>query len=348
MKKLSTTAFRKELLEWNSTANFRQMPWKGEKDPYKIWLSEVMLQQTRVEQGLPYYDRFIKAFPTVKKLAAAKDTEVFKLWEGLGYYSRCRNLLETARKIHTDYGGKFPATYQEILALKGVGAYTAAAIASFAFNLPHAVVDGNVIRVLGRVFGIGIISDTTEGKKYYGELAQNLLHKEHPGIYNQALMDFGATVCKPVPLCEDCPFMEECIAYRQGAVKLYPVKTPKAARQERNLKYLFLMHNEKVLVRERTSKNIWRNLYEFYLFEQGNFPPEKEMKALFGKTFRQLKTHHFEQLLTHQKLNIEIMVAEVKDSFAPPDNFFWHNMEKLKNLPFPKTLRDFIIKEIRF
>src|SRR5579859_1431456 len=189
--------FTKTLLGWNSSGNFREMPWKGEKDPYKVWLSEVILQQTRVQQGWAYYEKFINAFPTIKDLAAALEQKVFKLWEGLGYYSRCRNLIATARKISDEYNGRFPHTYEEILALKGVGPYTAAAIASFAYNLPHAVVDGNVVRVLARFFGITTAADTTSGKKQFAELATALLDPSQAGIYNQAIMDFGATVCTP-------------------------------------------------------------------------------------------------------------------------------------------------------
>ncbi len=189
------------LMRWNRLQNTRQMPWKGEKDPYKIWLSEIILQQTRVEQGLKYYEKFVSNFPEVHKLAAAKDEKVYKLWEGLGYYTRCRNLIESARFISKNLNGKFPSTFDNILALKGVGHYTASAIASFAYNLPHAVVDGNVFRVLSRFFGIKTPIDSTKGKKLFTQLAIELLDKKKPGIYNQGLMDFGAVICKPqVPL----------------------------------------------------------------------------------------------------------------------------------------------------
>src|ERR1700761_3372426 len=171
--------FTKVLLKWHSTLNFREMPWKGEKEPYRIWLSEVILQQTRVDQGWTYYEKFIRAFPTVHDLANAPDDQVFKLWEGLGYYNRCRNLIATAKAISTNFNGQFPSTYDEILALKGIGPYTAAAIASFAFDLPHAVVDGNVMRVLARYFGMDIPIDTTAGKKAYTELAGSLLDRKH-------------------------------------------------------------------------------------------------------------------------------------------------------------------------
>jgi A/G-specific adenine glycosylase len=198
--------FAAALLHWHSKDNTRDMPWKGEKDPYKIWLSEIILQQTRVEQGLSYYRRFVDAFPTISALATANETKVFKLWEGLGYYSRCKNLIATAKKINNEFGAVFPDQYQDILQLKGVGPYTAAAIASFAFDLPHAVLDGNVFRVLARYFGVAIPIDSTRGRHYFTQLANQLLDKRRPGIYNQALMDFGALVCKPQsPLCRQCP-----------------------------------------------------------------------------------------------------------------------------------------------
>ena len=197
--------FIANLLKWNNTDNKREMPWKGEKDPYKIWLSEIILQQTRVDQGLAYYNEFVKTFPTVRDLAKAPETKVFKLWEGLGYYTRCKNLLATAKIIHESLNGKFPDEYEAILALKGIGPYTAAAIGSFGFNLPHAVVDGNVFRVLARYFGIAVPTDSTAGKKMFTALANELLDKDQPGIYNQALMDFGAVICKPqLPLCATC------------------------------------------------------------------------------------------------------------------------------------------------
>ena len=192
-------------MEWHTKYNNRKMPWKGVKDPYKIWLSEVILQQTRVDQGMAYYERFVQNYPSIKDLAAAKDEAVFKLWEGLGYYNRCKNLLYTARLITNTYGGKFPSAYEEIIALKGVGPYTAAAIASFAFNKPFAVVDGNVFRVLSRLFAIDSAIDSSIGKQKFTALAQEVLDKENAGLYNQAIMDFGATVCKPInPHCNTC------------------------------------------------------------------------------------------------------------------------------------------------
>ena len=220
------------------------MPWKGEKDPYKIWLSEIILQQTRVEQGLSYYLRFIEKFPTVDDLANADDNTIFKMWEGLGYYSRCRNLIATARHISNELGGYFPKTYDEILLLKGVGAYTASAIASFAYDLPYAVVDGNVNRVIARFFGLHIPVDSSAGKKLLTAQANALLDKKAPALYNQAIMDFGATVCKPrLPLCSTCFLSRYCKAYNEDMVALLPVKEKKLIRKSRWF-YYFLIEKD--------------------------------------------------------------------------------------------------------
>ena len=241
------------------------MPWKGEKDPYKIWLSEIILQQTRVEQGLKYYERFVANFPDVHKLAKAKDEKVYKLWEGLGYYSRCKNLLETARFISKKLKGNFPDKFEDILSLKGVGHYTASAIASFAYDLPHAVVDGNVFRVLSRVFGIKKPIDSNEGKKLFTQLAGELLDKKHPGIYNQALMDFGAVVCKPYPLCNSCPMKDHCAAFKNDLIDKLPVKEKKIEIKTRWFNYLVIENNSRFYIRNRIDNDIWNNLNEFVL-----------------------------------------------------------------------------------
>jgi A/G-specific adenine glycosylase len=217
--------FTEILMKWHKQHNSREMPWKGEKDPYKIWLSEIILQQTRVAQGWQYYTNFITRYPTIGQLAKAPDQEVFKLWEGLGYYNRCKNLLFTARQIVNEKNSIFPNQYEDLLALKGVGPYTAAAIASFAYNLPYAVVDGNVFRVLSRYFGIDDPIDSAKGKQVFTELAGKVLWKKEAGLYNQAIMDFGATVCKPfAPACSICPLQKYCRAFKEGRVNQLPVK----------------------------------------------------------------------------------------------------------------------------
>lgn len=260
--------FTSLLMDWNKNDNKRKMPWKGEKDPYKVWLSEIILQQTRVDQGLDYYNRFVERYPTIFDLAKAQDSEVFKLWEGLGYYTRCKNLLFTARFIVNTYRGNFPSSYEEIKSLKGVGPYTAAAIASFCFNLPYAVVDGNVFRVLSRIYGISTATDTIKGKQQFSKLAFEMLDKNEPGRYNQAIMDFGATVCKPLlPACSVCPMQVICVAYKTAAVNDFPVKEKTLTRKERWFNYFILYAEGRILVHKRSGKDIWQNLHEFFLFE---------------------------------------------------------------------------------
>ena len=255
------------LMQWNRQQNTRKMPWKGEKDPYKIWLSEIILQQTRVEQGLRYYEKFIANFPDIHRLANAKEKRVYKLWEGLGYYSRCKNLIVTARFISKKLKGKFPDKFEDILKLKGVGHYTASAIASFAYNLPYAVVDGNVFRVLSRIFGIKKPTDSIEVKKLFTQLAFELLDKKQPGIYNQALMDFGAVICKPYPLCNVCVFRGHCFAFRNQLVDKLPVKEKKIRIVTRWFNYLVIQNNKKIFIHKRSASDIWNNLHEFVLIE---------------------------------------------------------------------------------
>ncbi len=240
--------FQRELRVWNEEKNTRSMPWKGEKNPYRIWLSEIILQQTRVEQGWKYYQNFIDRYPFIADLASAPEGEIYKLWEGLGYYSRCKNMIAAAKLISGSYKGIFPKKYDDIRTLKGVGPYTAAAIASFAFNLSFAVVDGNVYRLLSRYFGISLPIDTTGGKKYFLHLATELLSKTEPGIYNQAIIDFGATICKPLPLCLVCPLKTKCIAYNQDMVKVYPVKRKKTSR---TIRWFWKLYHQKTRCENR-------------------------------------------------------------------------------------------------
>ena len=244
------------------------MPWKGESDPYKIWLSEIILQQTRVEQGWAYYEKFLKNFPTIFKLAAARDEKVFKLWEGLGYYNRCKNLLFTARQIVKERKGKFPQTYEELLLLKGVGPYTAAAIASFAYNLPYAVVDGNVFRVFSRFYGIATPIDTPKGIILFNKIANENLSQTQAGVYNQALMDFGATICKPLaPLCISCPLQKKCKAFTQQQVSLLPVKLKTIQKKNRYFDFIIFQYQKTYFIQKRVLTDIWSNLYQFYLIE---------------------------------------------------------------------------------
>lgn len=273
--------FCQQLFSWHA-GHRRPLPWKGERDPYKVWLSEIILQQTRVEQGLPYYERFTATYPTVRRLAEAPLDEVLKLWEGLGYYSRARNMHAAARHIASELHGIFPDTYAGIRALPGVGDYTAAAIASFVFGLPHAVLDGNVYRVLARFFGIETPVDTPAAKREFQALAQQLLDPERPGAYNQAIMDFGAGHCTPrQPACATCPLAERCVALQTGAVQRLPAKNRASAKQQRFFVYAVFFQGKNVWVRKRDADDIWKNLFEFPLLELPEAP--NDPNALPGR-----------------------------------------------------------------
>ncbi|MEO6489608.1 MAG: A/G-specific adenine glycosylase [Ferruginibacter sp.] len=344
--------FTTQLLEWNHIDNDRMMPWKGEKDPYKIWLSEIILQQTRVEQGRAYYNRFINQFPTIQQLASATDITVFKLWEGLGYYSRCKNLLETARFISGSLAGIFPRTYDEILQLKGIGPYTAAAISSFAYDLPHAVVDGNVMRVLARFFAIGDPVDSTVGKKLFTSVAGKLLDTKSPATYNQAIMDFGATVCKPQsPLCSSCCLVSKCAAFRSGSVDLYPVKINKLVKRNRWFYYIVAEYKGKFLIRKRTRKDIWQNLYEFILVENDKIITYKKLlftkkiAMIIGDNYKVLGiSKQYRQQLTHQTIHGCFIHIEW-DKKHQLDEFIAVTRSGLDKLAFPRFITKYFADE---
>jgi len=331
------------------------MPWKGEKDPYKIWLSEIILQQTRVEQGLAYYNNFLKTFPTITELACAPDQKVFKLWEGLGYYSRCRNLIATARIITEKYKGSFPRNYEEILALKGIGPYTAAAIASFAFNLPYAVVDGNVFRVLARVFGMDEPIDSTTGKKTFHQLASRLLDAQQPALYNQAIMDFGATVCKPAaPLCTDCFLKKNCVAYIGNRVSELPVKEKKIKITTRNFYFFIIKHKNKIAVKERVAKDIWQHLYEFPLIELlQNQSSEEAVTAarqqgwFSDKSTVKIGNTIYRQKLTHQAIAAVFLEVEVSRAPAALREYDWADRKELGTYSFPKIIHNYLSAEVK-
>jgi A/G-specific adenine glycosylase len=343
--------FTHALMQWHSTKNKREMPWKGEKDPYKIWLSEIILQQTRVEQGLAYYEKFIVNYPTIQKLAAAKDETVFKLWEGLGYYNRCKNLLHTARFVSNELNGKFPNRYDDIIALKGIGPYTAAAIASFAYNQPYAVVDGNVFRVLARVFGIGTPTDSTQGKQAFTTLANEVLDNKRPGLFNQAIMDFGATICKPaLPLCSQCPMQKFCIAYANGRVNQLPIKEKVLTKKSRWL-YYFLFENEgKILVNKRDGKDIWQSLYEFYLLETeaqitwSDTTINQWLQQQFGikkASIQHISPIHKQQL-THQLIKGQFIKIILPTKPVALQHYKWQPVKQMNKLAFPKFINAYL------
>lgn len=268
---MNFSQFAPKLLHWYQRHR-RDLPWRQTADPYRIWLSEVILQQTRVAQGMPYYLKFVETFPTVASLAAAEEREVLRLWQGLGYYSRARNLHQTAKLVADQYGGHFPGTYNELLKLRGIGPYTAAAVASFAFGERVAVLDGNVFRVLARVFGIETDIASNAAKKEFTQLANQLISPDDPATYNHAIMDFGATQCVPVsPQCLFCPFAFDCEANASGRQSVLPVKIKKGTVRERYFHYLVLERGEYLALRERTGRDIWTGLYDFYLVEGEEF-----------------------------------------------------------------------------
>lgn len=315
--------FSKEIILWYRQ-NKRDLPWRKTKDPYRIWLSEIMLQQTRVAQGLPYYEKFIEAFPTVFDLANAEETEVLKLWQGLGYYSRARNLHYTAKDIMENYNGIFPSTYKELLQLKGVGDYTASAIASICFNEVTPVVDGNVYRVLARYFNIDIPINSTEGIKVFKKLAQEVIDKEDPANFNQAIMEFGAVQCKPQsPYCIVCPLHTSCAGLEKQRVNSLPVKLRKTKIKNRWFNYLVVVSDEKeTLLEQRKEKGIWQGLYQFPLLETSepiqnivSFEERIEKKIRIKKFSitlynKEIKVHK----LSHQHLHTTFWIVETKEN----------------------------------
>jgi len=340
----SEIKFTTGLLQWNKAENNRQMPWKGEKDPYKIWLSEVILQQTRVEQGWKYYNQFVEAFPTVHHLAKAPEQQVFKLWEGLGYYTRCANLIATAKYISDELGGKFPSSYEGILGLKGVGPYTAAAIGSFAFNLPHAVLDGNVYRVLSRVFDIEIPIDSTEGKHHFNALANKLLPPKKAGEYNQAIMDFGATICKPQPECAHCFFSKSCAAFLQNKQLALPVKEKRTAVKERWFYYFIIKCSGLYAIHQRTEKDIWKNLFEFLLIEGEKKETEERLMIQLKKSFgiKALPAslsflQETKQRLSHQIIHFSFYELILNKQPVIP-SLLWISKADFALFPFQKSL----------
>ncbi len=337
------TRFSKTVLTWYSD-NKRELPWRGTRDPYKIWLSEVILQQTRVAQGMPYYLKFIERFPTVSDLAGATETEILKLWQGLGYYSRARNMHAAARTVEREYNGSFPTSYKELLKLKGVGDYTASAIASICSGEPTPVVDGNVYRVLARYFGVVIPTNSSAGIKYFKQLATEVMDPSSIGDYNQAIMEFGALQCKPQNQgCETCPLNEGCKARQEGRVAELPVKLRQKKVKTRFFNYLvYLDRDKKTRLQKRTGKGIWRHMYEFPLVETDRLLEPDEMyssldnKDLGGEVtlWREEPVVH---KLSHQHLVTRFWIIEVKEEIAQGIP-----LEKIDEYPVPVLVSEFL------
>jgi len=304
--------FSNKLVSWYQN-NKRDLPWRNTVNPYHIWLSEIILQQTRVLQGTPYYLAFLNAFPTIEDLANASEDKVLKMWQGLGYYSRARNLHYTAKDIVNNFGGEFPKDHKQVLKLKGVGVYTAAAITSFAFDMPYAVVDGNVIRVLSRMFGVSIPFDTSAGKKEFQYLAQELLIENEAAIYNQAIMEFGAIQCRPKsPNCSSCPMQDFCIAYTTNTVSELPVKSKKIKVKNRFLHFLIIEQKDNIFLGKRKS-GIWTGLYEFPFLEfpikidENQVMQSDEWSDIFLNPIYDVKSvsSEFIHILSHQKIHAQ-------------------------------------------
>lgn len=311
--------FTATLLRWYEQHG-RSLPWRADSNPYAIWLSEIILQQTRIEQGLPYWERFMQRFPSVEALAAATEDDVLRLWQGLGYYSRARNLHAAARQVVAE--GGFPQTYAGLRSLKGVGDYTAAAIGSFAFNLPVAAVDGNAYRVLARHFGIDTPINTTQGKRLFAELAQSLLPERQAADFNQAMMDFGATWCTPSsPQCASCPFVETCEALHSKRVGELPVKLRKTKIKTRHLSYIYIICKGEIAIRRRPSGDIWQGLWEVPVVEEGRsvltssgiYPTEGAI--LLKKGVR--------HVLTHRILIADFYLLELPERLPLSDEYVW-------------------------
>lgn len=305
-------AFSYQIIRWYRE-NPRDLPWRNTLDPYKIWLSEIILQQTRVAQGLPYYEAFVKAYPTIKDLALAPEEDVLRLWQGLGYYSRARNLHFCAKSIWFDLNGKFPASYAELLKLKGVGSYTAAAISSFAFGEKKAVVDGNVFRVLARYFGIATNIASGAGKKEFESLANSIIPIENPAEFNQAIMDFGARMCVPKnPACDSCPLANSCFAFQKDLVSSLPLKINKTKVKERELHYYVIKCGNQSVWNKRTSGDIWEGLHDFP--QEGIFSiNENEDKGFPKPESIKVYPKKYRHILSHQKLNAKFSEVKIPD-----------------------------------
>lgn len=322
--------------------NKRLLPWRETSDPYKIWLSEIILQQTRVEQGMNYYLKFVANYPTIADLANAAEDEVLNLWQGLGYYSRARNMHFSAKQIMTNFGGVFPSSYKDILSLKGVGSYTAAAISSIAYGLPYAVVDGNVYRVLSRYFAISTPIDTTKGKKEFAQIAQELLDKDHPGEHNQALMEIGALICAPkLPKCTCCPLENACISKSKNEQLNFPIKEKKIKVKNRFFNYLIVTNGNEIILKKRNKKDIWEGLYDFPLLEkEKNEPLDIEDLKRFNKITCQ-EDGFFKHILSHQIIHATFWIVKV-EAIELYDGEISIPYESIKDYPMPQLLIRYI------
>jgi A/G-specific adenine glycosylase len=340
IKGMDKRYFSEKLVKWYKD-NHRNLPWRATRDPYRIWLSEIILQQTRVSQGLPYYERFVEKYPTVNHLAAAPEQEVLRLWQGLGYYTRARNLHRCAIKVATELGGKFPETFNELVKLPGIGEYTAAAIASISHQEPVAVVDGNVFRVLSRVFGVDTIINSPAGKKEFTSLANRVLDHRIPDVHNQAMMEFGALFCTPKnPMCLDCIFKSGCEAFRSDLQYVLPVKQKINKSTQRYFYYLVIKKGKSLAMKKREAKDIWNGLYDFPLIEHKRAVSDEQLKKEFGEQIRISRS--FKHILSHQTIHARFIMT---DSVSSPDlkkTAKFYSAAQIANLPKPVLISRFL------
>jgi A/G-specific adenine glycosylase len=343
--------FTKILESWYRK-NKRDLPWRRTNDPYRIWVSEIILQQTRIDQGLDYYLRFLIKFPDIHLLAVADEEDVLKIWQGLGYYSRARNLHFAAHEIMAQYDGVFPKTYDEIRTLKGIGDYTAAAIASIAFGIPTPVVDANVLRFFSRFFGINEPIDKKKGKDAVVGKANQLINHKHPGDFNQAIMEFGALQCKPLPDCNICPLKSGCVAYQQKKVAEFPVKSGKQKQRTRYFYYFFILSGKgksrSVFLKKRTGTDIWKNLFDFPLIEKekavsyNKLTKSQEWKDLFpGKKVNLLKeSNPYRHILSHQIIVAKFYQLEIPVRRTLP--YLKVALSNISKYPVPRLIEKYL------
>lgn len=345
---IGSNLFSSKLTTWYKS-NHRPLPWRKTKDPYFIYLSEIILQQTQVKQGLNYYQKFTNNYPTIADLAESSEDKILKDWQGLGYYSRARNMHFAAKQIMKDFNGEFPKTYDEIIKLKGVGEYTAAAIASFAFQEAKAVVDGNVYRVISRLFNIHTPIDTTKGKKEFLAIANALLPPEEADTHNQAMMELGALICRPKrPDCESCPLQEKCQAYKENTIPLLPVKSKSLKQKKIHFNYYVFETEEEILIHRRQKKGIWQNLYDFHLkdtikIDESNWiahlPDEIQRFELIGIS------KEYVHLLTHKKILAQFIRIKLFNKIDLGEDYRWIQKDELPTYAIPKLIENYLMEE---
>ena len=334
--------FEEEITRWYKL-NKRDLPWRNTRDPYLIWLSEIILQQTRVNQGLSYYEKFSEKYPTVQDLANEKEDEVLKLWQGLGYYSRARNMHFTAKYIVENLNGKFPSSYDEILKLKGVGEYTAAAVASFSFDEKKAVLDGNVFRLLSRYFGIHLPIDSSAGKKEFKSLANDLILEKEPGTYNQAIMEYGALVCTPkVPSCKSCRLSINCEALSKNEVDILPLKSKKINKRDRFFNFLVITDGESAYLQQRLEKDIWIRLFQFPLLETEQEISSIENNSLIDSKHYLVNVSDHKHLLSHQTIYAKFWLFKSETALPKNSKFKIVSISEIHNYAVPKLIENYL------